>query len=836
MSKLHGPDEGYKTVVRRTSTKKLKNEEKILRQKMADLLEDQEPVMKGPPFNPVIDLSSLSHDEFVNHARQVITTGNPQGHPPGMSSPTMQSLIDGLQVTRESYASVTKKSSPSESSYNGSVLTEDRESVTSIQVKTAKIATKVVKTTRVKFAPLELTTNKRSKATQHAVATLQDKSKASRSVGARQVKVTERLGDYASGTKQIASSAVGLCSSGNISLASSSTPTLTINLDRQLDDNSSSGDSSVIVFSPNDNKGDENDTDFPLITKVKRGQTGRHKEVASLNKHSHANFHQRSAEETDVSDSSSDDDADNGLFRTTSSSSSSTPAHLVFTKKETRYLQTGYEGQSFYDLVNNVDDMLGEEYIAPPLHRTSLLSSTALLQHHSRPPPMTDGDHLLSPAERDFCGSQQARWQVLYLAAKDFQAFPMIDHWKQKVLLWPVERHAHLVIIAGAFTNCVWPSSSTFQVDKQKFWVALSTYGEENFGSLFTRFKEVPFSAVTLEYLLLLPVSAIIGYLLHHHINYKETRWCNIGLPLEVIRQLYTLPAATKVHYTDWVAYVIDMAHYLHAIVCLPNDSYALLRSSVLADPVRLTTFDASRFVQYHFPLEHSRLNTEQAELSLLIRAAEFAFSETYSGDVFEQCSAKWAVLLYVIKTGHFPSNKGTQYRPDYDMVDCRTGLIDNSPEKFTRLFDFTRILHGPYRHLPHFLSEHALAIALYGTSVHTVTVGVQRLMVAGCLLYFYMLLHGRRYVDKYLPSSFLAHILHVGGVLAPTQQGITFSSKCIPIHFITTVHISVPALITRWIPLILVPPMVTIPLGVTNEELQLSFWSVNRGAQYANG
>ena len=146
MSKLHGPDEGYKTVVRRTSTKKLKNEEKILRQKMADLLEDQEPVMKGPPFNPVIDLSSLSHDEFVNHARQVITTGNPQGHPPGMSSPTMQSLIDGLEVTRESYASVTNpiknKSSPSESSYNGSVLTEDRESVTSIQVKTAKIANK----------------------------------------------------------------------------------------------------------------------------------------------------------------------------------------------------------------------------------------------------------------------------------------------------------------------------------------------------------------------------------------------------------------------------------------------------------------------------------------------------------------------------------------------------------------------------------------------------------------------------------------------------------------------------------------------------------------------
>ena len=72
--------------------------------------------------------------------------------------------------------------------------------------------------------------------------------------------------------------------------------------------------------------------------------------------------------------------------------------------------------------------------------------------------------------------------------------------------------------------------------------------------------------------------------------------------------------------------------------------------SNVLADPVRLTTYDASQFVQYHFPVEHSRLNTERAELSLLIRAAEFAFSEKYSGDIFEQCSEKWAVLLYFIK------------------------------------------------------------------------------------------------------------------------------------------------------------------------------------------
>ncbi len=355
----------------------------------------------------------------------MITPWNPEGHPPtSVSSPTMQSLIDGLEVTRESYSAIANpmraKSPPSESSYNGSILSEDKDSFEKEQgptvfppKATAAKAVKKTKALKVQFASIELTPVNKAKRSQHAVTTLQDKSKAPRSVGARQVKVTERLGDYASGTKQIASSAAGLRSSGNISLASSSKPTLTINLDRQIDDNSSSGDSSVIVFSPNNNKGDENDTDFPLITKVKRGQTGRHHEVASLNKHSHAIFHQRLAGETDISDSSSDDDADNGTFRTTSSSGSSTPAHLVFTKDETCYLQKGYDEQSFYDLVNPVIDMLGEEYIAPPLHHTNLLNSTALLQHHPHPPPTADGDHLLSPAERAFCSSQQSRWQIL---------------------------------------------------------------------------------------------------------------------------------------------------------------------------------------------------------------------------------------------------------------------------------------------------------------------------------------------------------------------------------------------------------------------------------------
>ena len=67
---------------------------------MADPLEDQEPLMKGPPFNSIVDLTRLSHEEYITKAKE--------GHPPlGVLSPTMQSHIDGLEVTRESYASST---------------------------------------------------------------------------------------------------------------------------------------------------------------------------------------------------------------------------------------------------------------------------------------------------------------------------------------------------------------------------------------------------------------------------------------------------------------------------------------------------------------------------------------------------------------------------------------------------------------------------------------------------------------------------------------------------------------------------------------------------------
>ena len=69
----------------------------------------------------------------------------------------------------------------------------------SIQLTKVKTATKkAAKAMKVKFTRLSLTAVKtvNTRRNQHAIASLQDQSSAPRSLGARQVRVAERLGDY----------------------------------------------------------------------------------------------------------------------------------------------------------------------------------------------------------------------------------------------------------------------------------------------------------------------------------------------------------------------------------------------------------------------------------------------------------------------------------------------------------------------------------------------------------------------------------------------------------------------------------------------------------------
>jgi hypothetical protein len=68
--------------------------------------------------------------------------------------------------------------------------------------------------------------------------------------------------------------------------------------------------------------------------------------------------------------------------------------------------------------------------------------------------------------------------------AKDLHQKPDIQALND-LLQWPVSMHVHLVLMAGAFTNVIWPLDRSYAEDKQKFWLALMEHGVSNFGSLY---------------------------------------------------------------------------------------------------------------------------------------------------------------------------------------------------------------------------------------------------------------------------------------------------------------------------------------------------------------
>ena len=482
--------------------------------------------------------------------------------------------------------------------------------------------------------------------------------------------------------------------------------------------------------------------------------------------------------------------------------------------------------------------MTGDIYIAPPQHTESVFSDTILQQYTHQLPPCKDAGHILSPGERAFYQSEHSRWQLLYLLSRNFQGSPDISQIRKKIIDWNASMHVALLVLASAFTNSLWSLDNSLQVDKEKFWSAVTNHGTRGFGTVHALFNTVPLSAVTLDFLLLLPIAAIIGYLAHHQARIKQLPWFNddswsILTFTQHLRSLHNLDPRTRVPYKHWILYLVDLVHHLNASMYIAEDAYQIVRETFQATPTRLTAYDAGVFVRAHFPLEHSRLGTEQACLALLGRAVDFAWADKFSRDIFTNCSQKWAVCVYYLFKGRFPPNGGNDYRPNYDMIECRRGLLDLDSGRCQKIFQFERILHGPAKHLPHFLQEHPLAKTLYGQTVLTVSTGVQRLMVSGCLLYFYMLLHGKRYVDKRIPTAFLVHILSHLGVLAPTEvTAPRFASKVIPVHQLQTATITVEAIIRSAIPIAMVLPMAHIKHGMNSSGYREHYNSTIQAVQ----
>ena len=318
MSKLYGDDEGYEVMVNRSTMKKLKKVEdskratksksryNSIRKEISDLICDQEPVLHGPPFNEIIDLASLTHDEFVARASMVMTVYNPEGRPPSRAHlPPMNKLIDALDDAkdseRESYASVAdpnRKASPvpSTASYNGSVLSADRSEedshapetrsdsvLASVRATAKRVSSpqkvKVQKAKRprkVSFAasasPLQLE-SKRSN--QYAISTIACKSAMARPQNKRQCVNTDRLGLFHKGTKQIASSALSL-------MQSSSTDTTVQPIDAVIDFERTLDDNISVENSPTEGLSSEGDSQKRIDTRTDYSNCSRRSATLAL--------------------------------------------------------------------------------------------------------------------------------------------------------------------------------------------------------------------------------------------------------------------------------------------------------------------------------------------------------------------------------------------------------------------------------------------------------------------------------------------------------------------------------------------------------------------------
>ena len=171
--------------------------------------------------------------------------------------------------------------------------------------------------------------------------------------------------------------------------------------------------------------------------------------------------------------------------------------------------------------------MTGDIYIAPPQHTESVFADAILPQNTHQLPPCQDAGHVLSPGERAFYQSEHSRWQLLYLLSRNFQGSPDISHIRKKIIEWNASMHVSLLVLASAFTNRLWSLDNSLQVDKEKFWSAVTNHGTRGFGTVHALFNTVPLSAVTLDFLLLLQIAGIIGYLAHHQARIKQLPWFN---------------------------------------------------------------------------------------------------------------------------------------------------------------------------------------------------------------------------------------------------------------------------------------------------------------------
>ena len=867
MSKLYGPDEGYE-VVRSRSSKKVKTTDsqhvslyKTVRGKISELICDQELVLQGPPFHPVVDLDNLSHDQFVKRASRVITKLNPEGHPPpGVSAPSMMSLIERLEISRDegrpSYASVLQNGSPTSSqssvpSYRGSVLTEDLSSPddaahveheeTAVTA-TAKSAAKsparasprtrksrpqkvVKKTMKVSFAPLDMTSS------QYAISTVQERSAPPRREGSREVISTERLGDFYTGRKKLTSSAVRLRTAEED--------------DKDVDElmeyyqrKEQSALHRATMVRGRSSMVEATEDEAIVTDELVIGDDHAPKKRRTADDHDQAFndvLHQDDEIREEFKSQSTQDMLLDAPSRPTSTRAiierqsrinraaiRKVVSNAVIAPTPVPETDTGHNCALFYELVAR-NEMLQHtviDYEEPSYHEDSVLWNEDIGQDAFVLPKKDWDSHTLSNDEQHVYNDAQTRYEYLHKHRACFHDVYSIDDIIPTITELPSDLHLYLVVTGSALTNYSWSVTSTFQTDKEKYVAALRRCRRQ-FGTFTVHFGEIPFSHIRVEHLLLLPIPTIIEYLLYHGVSYQRLPWTYVGTANEAtLQRLRDLPVDTTVPFKEWIKYLVDLGTYLNTVLTMKEDSFSIMREhfSVREDP-SLSNADASRFVDTHFQLEGSRLRGDMSKYQLLERATQFAYQEKYIGDMKEHCSPQWLVFLYFILWGRFPPSTPS----GYDTHHCiKKILAMNADVDLEEPPNLRHLLLGPPHLMWAFLKEDRSANKLYGASIDRATIGIQRLMVAGVLMYWYMDHTGSSNIDHAIPSGILSYVLWAKGVLNPTQEAQPrFSSQFIPVYKLTTVALAVRAVINAGVPVAAIPPKSDIPQDMSNGDYQ---------------
>ena len=859
MSKLYGPDEGYQTVGKRGRVNKPEKSPKkkhtaaylSIRRVMSDLISDQEPVL-SPPFNEVIDLDSLDEEEFVAHASKVMTEENPEGHPPpGAYAPTMKSLIERLDQAsnkeRTSYASVVQKIGKEQ---------------------------KVTKS--VNFAPLEMQQKVRQ-GSQYAVATVQS-TPTVRPEGMRQCTATERLGCFNSGKKVIATSTESVIVDDDEEI-DFDIPELSkddeedddYDVDREIKlrkEQVLSMRSSLVrgkrsMLQPGEEE--EELPESPLQNTTSSLGSG----ASDASVETHSNSRKRKFSASSVPKSShrlakeyfregkgnatrliSSQDSTQELNgdcpsptiaprakakRAALRLAAALPRRSTTSHPPTPVIEQGvYEKNShlFYSLVERhaTDSVTHINYREPEDVFTSALWVEDLTEEEYVLPAKDWDDHVMSDFEVAICENAQSRFEYLHERRDSFHNIHSVDDLRPLVEEFPPDMHMYLVLTGGALTNSVWATNSTFQRDKEKYLAAASKCTRQ-FGTFTVDFSDVPLSHIRVDHLLLLPISTIMEYLMHHGVSYRSIPWSYVDKQYSRSRHLsqreqvdatleglLDLPSDTTLPLKEWVKYLVDLAMYLNEVMTLKQDSYEVVHEQFsIRDESTMSKRDAAVFLEYNFPLENERLQDDASKHQLLQRATEFAFQENYIGDIREQCTIEWLVFIYFILWGQFPSTQNDQYNvPEI----IKRVLTLNLDLELQHPPDLRHLLAGPNHLMWSFLKEDTRAQKLYGPSVDKATIGVHRLMVAGVYVFWCMEYTGSRNVDGDLSTGMLCLILWAKGILEPTQEYQPhFSSKIIPVHTMSTVLQGVKAIIQAGVPVAIIPPKRIIHDGMTDDD-----------------